>query len=176
MHKPRRNPVVREDGTIEIPLVHGHVAIIDWVDVWVLHLKWNASIEPDGRVYAVSMTEKREYVRLHRHILRLKKGDPRFGDHINGDCLNNRRSNLRIVTVTENARNAKPYKNNTSGYRGVFWHKREKKWRARLKRKDLGAYNTPEEANAARLKAEFEEWGIHPQRSYAFSNFDKANS
>lgn len=54
-------------------------------------------------------------------------------DHIDGDILNNKRNNLRSATHSQNMFNRKKQKNNTSGYRGVSWHKRAKRWSAYIR-------------------------------------------
>lgn len=71
---------------------------------------------------------------LHRFILGLEIGDPRNGDHINGDPLDNRRSNLRFATRAQNAQNRKTTRHpaRTSRYRGVGWDRNVNKWRARV--------------------------------------------
>jgi len=73
-------------------------------------------------------------------------------DHIDGDRMNNRIENLRKATRAQNQWNAKVRKDNTSGFKGVSWHKRQKAWAANIsingKVKFLGAFNTPEEAHA----------------------------
>lgn len=78
-------------------------------------------------------------------------------DHINGDKLDNRISNLRASTRSENAKNFPVTKKNTSGYKGVSWHKQRKRWVASIKvngkKIDLGRYKTPEEAHAAYCEA-----------------------
>lgn len=51
-------------------------------------------------------------------------------DHKDGDCFNNCIENLRLATGSENSANKKTPKNNTSGYKGVNWHKPSKTWRA----------------------------------------------
>jgi hypothetical protein len=56
--------------------------------------------------------------------------DPRQGDHINRNPLDNRRSNLRIVTNAQNAQNMSPHREATSKYRGVAWDSSRGKWRA----------------------------------------------
>lgn len=67
-----------------------------------------------------------KYGAMHRYIM----GNPsdKLVDHVNGDRLDNRRENLRLVSNLENAWNSKPYKNSTSKYKGVCWNKRMGKW------------------------------------------------
>jgi hypothetical protein len=70
-------------------------------------------------------------VALHRLLLQ-----PALGkeiDHINLDPTDNRRRNLRLATRQENERNKSLSKANTSGYKGVHWHKHRNKWRAMIK-------------------------------------------
>lgn len=54
-------------------------------------------------------------------------------DHIDGDGINNRLENLRLVDVTENQRNARLRKLNKSGVSGVFWCKSSGQWRAAIR-------------------------------------------
>jgi hypothetical protein len=90
---------------------------------------------------------------MHREILGLSHGDPRRVDHIDGNRLNNRRSNLRIATPGENQQNRRLNANNTSGYRGVMWDRINQKWRAKAQLNGrsyhLGEYDAVEEAAAA---------------------------
>jgi HNH endonuclease/AP2 domain len=87
---------------------------------------------------------------LHRLIL--DPPDSMVVDHINGDKLDNRRANLRIVTFAENVQNqSRLLSNNTSGYRGVVWDRSRSKWIAQVKMGGknylLGRFETKEEAN-----------------------------
>lgn len=88
---------------------------------------------------------------LHRWIMNCPKGLQ--VDHINRNTLDNRKSNLRIVTSRENNMN----KRNNSKVPGVRWHTQGKKWNARItirgKEKSLGMFTSYEEAVSARLKA-----------------------
>jgi hypothetical protein len=68
-------------------------------------------------------------VYIHRQILGRTHGDGTIVDHINRDKLDNRRTNLRLVTPTESARNT-PSRKGTSIYRGVCWVPRLRKWKA----------------------------------------------
>lgn len=78
-------------------------------------------------------------------------------DHKNGDPTDNRIDNLREATDAENKQNLVKYKNNSSGFMGVTFHKESGKWLARInkggKAYRLGLFNTPEEAHDAYLKA-----------------------
>jgi hypothetical protein len=78
-------------------------------------------------------------------------------DHIDGDGLNNCRSNLRAATVAQNQQNRGKPKNNSSGFKGVGWHKKTSKWRAYIRvqrvQRHLGFFNTKEEAAEAYRQA-----------------------
>lgn len=92
---------------------------------------------------------------IHRLIgvTYLGLGDGMVIDHKDGDKANNNVSNLRVCTKTQNQGNRRMGKNNTSGFKGVSWHKGDKRWRARLSTKDgeifLGQFKTPEDAARA---------------------------
>lgn len=89
--------------------------------------------------------------RLHRIIVNAPRG--MCVDHINGNTLDNRRSNLRICTRHENTMNQRVRKNNTSGKKGVRFIKGQAQWSARIsvkgKRLHLGYFASAEEAGAA---------------------------
>ena len=57
---------------------------------------------------------------------------PECIDHINNNRDDNRIANLREATISQNNHNSKLSKNNTSGIKGVHWHKKSKKWCATL--------------------------------------------
>ena len=90
-----------------------------------------------------------------------------FIDHINGNKLDNRLENLRLATNSQNQQNRPAPKNNSSGYRGVTWHKQMNKWMARIcykkKRKLIGFFDSPEEAYQA-YKKEAKEIFTHIDR------------
>ena len=80
-------------------------------------------------------------------------------DHINGNGLDNRRSNLRICTPSQNSLNRKPHRNSSSRYRGVSFNKKSGKYVAQIifnrKNRYLGIYENEIDAaiayeNAAR--------------------------
>jgi hypothetical protein len=95
--------------------------------------------------------EKRN-VMMHHHVLpRL----PEFQiDHINGNKLDNRRSNLRYATASENHINKGLIRSNTSGFTGVSWRANRGRWKAYFKKNGrqiyVGQFKTREEAARAR--------------------------
>jgi hypothetical protein len=74
-------------------------------------------------------------------------------DHANGNGLDNRRSNLRLATGTQNNANRRLASNSTSGFKGVNLYKRTGRWRAHIaihrQQKHLGYFRTAEEAARA---------------------------
>jgi hypothetical protein len=112
---------------------------------------------------------------MHRLILGLGWGDPREGEHEDRNRLNNQRSNLRIAERAglDNQQNRGPNANSTSGFRGVSWHRRGRKWRAKVKLAGtdhyLGRFDTPEEADAAckAFRAEHMPFSSDAKRSQA---------
>ena len=74
-------------------------------------------------------------------------------DHINGNGLDNRRSNLRICSQRENLRNRGINRNNTSGYKGVSWENHAKKWLVKIgvdgKKILIGRFDNKEDAAIA---------------------------
>ena len=89
---------------------------------------------------------------MHRVINKTPKGY--HTDHINHDKLDNRRENLRTVTNQENQFNALIARNNISGYRGVCWSERDKRFRATAKlngiKLHIGNFKTLEQVVEAR--------------------------
>ena len=94
---------------------------------------------------------------LHRLILGISDCDM-FVDHINWDKSDNRKSNLRVATKSENNTNIKKKSNNTTGYTGVTLNKHTNHYIARIskngKRISLGTFEKFEDAVRARHEAE----------------------
>ena len=100
----------------EIPLTQGKVAIVDDADyAAVSQYAWhfNACTGYAGR----RDWQAKRYVLMHRYIMAAPQGME--VDHINGDKLDNRRSNLRLATTLQNSHNTASQKGARSGYKGV---------------------------------------------------------
>jgi HNH endonuclease len=94
-------------GYREIPLTQGKVAIVDSDDVdRVMQHTWYA-VKDHKTFYAKSRMGGYSPTLMHRFILGLGRGEPGSleVDHINGHGLDNRKTNLRLVTRSQNARN-----------------------------------------------------------------------
>lgn len=159
----------------EIPLTRGQVALVDTADhEWLMQWKWHARWNRDTQsFYATRNSRKadgkpRIPVWMHREILGLpRRSDGRIGDHIeSGQTLDNRRSNLRIVTSSQNNINARVRRDNPVGIKGIYRF-RNGKWGAKIQAnksiKFLGYFFTQEEAAAAYRKAANE---LHGEFAY----------
>lgn len=104
---------------------------------------------PHGCIYRTASSKA-----IYAHWLVIGK-PPKgmYTDHIDGDPSNNRKNNLRFATNRENQGNSGLRIDNSSGFKGVVFHKRIKKWAASIrcnkKRKHLGYFDAPEEAARA---------------------------
>ena len=90
---------------------------------------------------------------MHRMILGLKTGDKIEVDHINGNRLDNRLVNLRLVDRAANAQNRRQNKQSAgssqpwSPFRGVHWEPKMKKWRAVVRGTFLGLFDSDLDAH-----------------------------
>lgn len=101
----------------------------------------------DGHGYVVSHKAKnnvRTCVKMH--MLVMGSDGSMDVDHIFRNKLDNRKSQLRFATRAENTRNQGLRKNNTSGCKGVSWHKNRKTWVAEIQGKYIGSSDSLEEA------------------------------
>lgn len=107
-------------------------------------------------------------IKLHRYIL--NETNPSIEiDHINGNTLDNRKNNLRLCKHINNMKNQKLNKNNTSGYKGVYYNKTTNKWWAEIhynnKKIWLGSYIELNDAIKARKEAETKYFGEYMRTS-----------
>lgn len=82
---------------------------------------------------------------------------PKEIDHIDGNCSNNKISNLRDCLHSQNMQNMSTKTIAVSGFKGAYWHPQCKLWQAKIRyenrTKSLGYFHTPEEAHEAYVKA-----------------------
>lgn len=115
-----------------IPLTKNKVTLVSDEDYErVCEHSWCAACVK-GMWYAQSSIGGKR-VGMHNFIM--TTGTGMEVDHIDGQCLNNTRTNLRVVSHSTNCRNRGPNKNCTSKYKGVHWYGRIGKWSARIKDK-----------------------------------------
>jgi len=144
-----------------IPLTRGLSALVSPEDYpLVSRFKWYA-MKTKGKFYAVrksSMKDgKRRQILMHRYLLGLHFGDKRQGDHAdNTATLDNRRSNIRIATCTQNSWNSAMKTYNNIGLKGVSIDKKASAlhpYRARItvdrKQILIGYFAAPELAHEA---------------------------
>lgn len=142
--------------TATIPLTRGYEALVDDIDADLGNLRWHALVK-GNTVYAARNKKRPGVLHLHRivleRVLARPLNDTEMVDHINGNGLDNRRVNLRLATHSENLRNQRRSRDNTSGVKGVTWHKRYGKWYAQIccngRRHSLGYFTSLEDATRA---------------------------
>lgn len=145
----------------------GLIAICDWQDYeLVKHYNW---LLKAGRTtnYAIATHTladgQQKKVMMHNLILPPTAG--LLVDHIDGNGLNNRRSNLRLATVQQNAFNTPPYRcaGKVSRYKGVHFEPDRNKFKAVIKidgkMKTLGRFDTEVAAALAYNVAAMESFG-----------------
>lgn len=115
-----------------IPLTQGKFALVDDSDFEYL-MQWKWHVRKDCHTYYASVNTPHRRGKLKRwqigmHVMLMNPPKGYVVDHIDHNGLNNQRSNLRICTALGNAQHAKIRKDNTSGFKGVSWHKPNKQW------------------------------------------------
>lgn len=124
-----------------IQTASGHTILVDDEDYPVLSgMAWhlnNRGYVVNTKMIAKNMYGKRKTAHTLIHRLLLEPPKEMFVDHINGDKLDNRRSNLRIVTPQQSVHNTGPSaRKKYSEYKGVSYHKVNKKWVLNFQRPD----------------------------------------
>ena len=145
--------VISKDGkTVYIQLHHKHLGILetkididDFPVVNQFNTTWNIGYKNghiDGVKTKVQQNGIRKQIWLHRLIM--NPNNKKVVDHVNGDTLNNKSYNLRIVSSNQNATNLSSYSKNKSGYTNIYYEKG--KYGVRIKNKRYGIYDTIDEA------------------------------
>jgi hypothetical protein len=144
----------------KIQLTQGKMAMVDDEDFKYLN-QWKWHLHGDG--YACRTMKK---IKMHRVLI-----DCPINlevDHIDGNKLNNQKSNLRICTHQQNMANQKKYKTNTTGYKGVTIWKQYIRAQIQINKKRIYLGFFPDLISAAKAydKKAKELWG-----SFARLNF-----
>lgn len=175
--------VFNDDGSVTVPLTRGFCTTLDQRDFahlfrvdanGVPSVRWCAVTFRGGHTYAcrgANLPGRRTTsVYLHREILRATRGVD--VDHIDRDPLNNRRSNLRLATRSQNNANRPGSIGGASPFKGVSWCKQTQKWRAKISVNNrtvcLGRFANERDAACAYDQAAISQWG-----DFALTNFGR---
>lgn len=140
----------------EVKLTRGFVALVDDDDFGrVSAIKWRYCPVRGKHEYAMGTTsgshKTRKHMFMHRLLLNAPKGMD--VDHIDGNGLNNQRSNIRLATRAQNQMNKKKKPACSSIYKGVYFRKCRRKWisyiRINKQKTFVGYFDTEVEAALA---------------------------
>ena len=159
-----KRPIRIEGSLAYVPLTKGYEAVIDAADVPLAEgFSWTAlvALRPDGSIRSVyakrnmKIGAKSQTIYLHRAIG--GTDDAPEVDHRDGNGLNNRRSNLRPATGSQNMHNSRLRSDSKSRLKGASFHKARGKWQSQItvnrKNRGLGLFNCPTAAYFAYIKA-----------------------
>ena len=142
-------------------LACNEVVLVDDCDFHFFHEHtWFVHEREEGRKYVGRTAwngQRQVRLRLHTAIMRPPNG--MVVDHINGDTLDNRRSNLRVCTHKQNLGNRRPNRNSPWRYKGVRKRNDRNKWVASLAGKTLGYFDHERDAAEAYNAAAVERYG-----------------
>lgn len=148
----------------EIKLTQGKVVLVDDIDFdWLNQWKWYYDHGYARRDFGGR--NNKIHIYMHRLIITGKEID-----HINGNGLDNRRSNLRVATHADNLKNMTKHKDTVSGLKGAYFAKDKNRWFSRImvngKNFFLGYFSTKEESAKAYDAASKELHGDFGRRNY----------
>jgi len=163
------NKIIYQDEKIVKFLIespkYGNIEVLIDVEDYnkIKNYRWYAHLDKrTNSFYVRTHIERIILLSLHRVILNLT--NPKIkGDHKDHNTLDNRKQNLRVCTQSENLRNQKLHKNNKSGYKGIRWRNKNKKWEAYIglnhKYTHLGSYKNKLDAVLAYNQAAIKYYG-----------------
>lgn len=141
------------DNFTKCTVKSGRYFIFDNEDLDLLK-QYQWSVDKHGYAQGINKSSGKK-VKLHRLLLNVS--DVAVVDHINGQPWDNRKCNLRFATQHQNTQNSAMPSSNTTGYKGVCFDKRKKKYLAAIhlngKTKFLGYFSNPQDAAKAYDKA-----------------------
>lgn len=160
--KPRANPNQPDEYKL-IPLTRNAMAKVSNEDTELGQHSWVCGVNLYARRYEPPFT-------LHRLVMERtlgrKLGPKEHVDHINGDRLDNRRTNLRLTNTRGNGFNLGRSKRNRSGYSGVWWDSKLCKYQVTIKADNTRYYIglTEDLENAAYMR---DQWAMALHGEYA---------
>lgn len=145
----------------------GYDVIIDKEDIHlIVNHKWSVNkrdLLRYGLYYFICRIGV-EIVPLHRHILGCKWKDGNIVDHINGNTLDNRKTNLRLCNKSQSQMNRGKPSNNKTGFKGVSYRKDKGRYEGRIKVNGktvhLGYTNTAKESYERYVEAAKKHYGV----------------
>ena len=162
IHRKHWVPQEIDENTYGIPLSKGQVALIDKEDLdKVNDCGWYATYDKVGKTFYAKTGTHGTRIPMHRLIL--NANEDQTVDHSDHNGLNNRKKNIRLCTQSQNCMNKRGQLNNSSGYKGVSYHKRKNKYQATImanrKQMYIGSFCTASEAHVAYQKKAQELFG-----------------
>ncbi len=142
--------MIRSRQTVGL-ILDGHHLLIEYRDlIWFGQYKFYIMQGEGQSLYVVANASART-IKIHQLIMNPPQGLE--VDHINGNGLDNRRSNLRIVTHQINQSNLPKHHGSSSKYYGVSFEKGRQRWlcqvRYKYKIKTIGRFDSEIEAAIA---------------------------
>ncbi|RDH76372.1 hypothetical protein DVS77_21700 [Mycolicibacterium moriokaense] len=178
MVRPRRTSKydVLADGTLRVYLTGGLHALLDSQDAELTERCWGTNKQ--GYATRTDHASTPQYIRMHRVVMSRKLdrelAENELVDHISGNRLDNRRSNLRLATFAQNLHNRAVQKSSRHAYKGVSTmgrRHRNKCYRAVMyhdyQKLSIAVCDTPEEAAWM-----YDQWAIELQGDYARLNLE----
>lgn len=161
-YTPKRKAIFPIGPSIAyIPLTKGQFALVDWdiafsLEKWNWHAQWSPEGEYFYAIRRIPSGDKQGVMLMHREILDISGFT---GDHKNRNTLDNRISNLRPATHSQQMMNRRLFKNNKTGYKGVTINRGKYMVGIKIegKMKFLGRFDQLEDAVMVRKEAE-EKW------------------
>lgn len=158
-----------------VALTRGYFALVDDADYERVMAAGPWQAQPNGRTTYVQRAQCQGNGRpTTQHLHTFITGWP-YADHLNGDGLDNQRTNLRPTTHAQNMFNKRLYRNSTSGFKGVTRRRSDGRWQAQIqankKHRHLGYFDAAEDAARAYDAAARE---LHGE--YARLNFPEGDS
>lgn len=131
--------------------------------------------------YMCATDEDKRSLLMHRLIMGLDNEDMYIVDHIKHKNHDNRKSELRLATTSQNQMNKKVQYNSSTGVSGVTWEKGCKKYRVRIginnKRITLGYFSDINDAIKCRKEAEDKYYGKYSyDNSMGGGNYNEKNA